>query len=146
MSCGGDRVAVGRHRREVGQLYQRKTVLDNRGNRVVVPDDRSVNVEMSYRSTATAKGEAEGQLSNEQVTFFVSTVDVDGWPIGVQGPWTQIRFDGRLWDCSAPPVLKRGRRRTEHWEFPARPAEGGDTRYVRDATQVTDDPNTWERL
>ena len=127
-------------------MYKRKTVLDNRGNRVVVPDDRSVNVEMSYRSLATAKGEAEGQLSNEQVTFFVSTVDVEGWPIGGQGPWTQIFFDGRLWDCSAPPVLKQGRRRTSHWEFPARPAEGGNLQYVRDATQVTDDPNTWERL
>ena len=137
-------VAVGRHRRQVGQLYGRKTVLDNRGNRVVVPDGVSRQVEMSYRSTATAKGEAEGQLSNEQVTFFVSTVDVEGMPIGGQGPWTQIHFDGRMWDCSAPPVLKQGRRRTEHWEFPARPAEGGDLRGVhKDAGPL---PEGWDTL
>ena len=137
-------VAVGRHRRQVGWLYGRKTVVDHRGNRVVVPDENPRNVEMSYRSLSTAKGEAEGQLSNEQVVFFVSTVDVHGEPIGSQGPWTQIYFDGRKWDCSAPPVLKQGRRRTEHWEFPAHPAKGGDLRGVHEDTAPT--PEGWDEL
>lgn len=174
-------MAVGRKRRvadqgiklrTVGTLYPRVIVKDSRGNRVVAPQDLKLpglpmlyaagtaTVCMSYRSLSTARGEVPGQLTNEEVRFYVDPVTVDGKLLsdlmedytnanydfdGVSvGPWTQIVFDNRVWEISAPPVFKRGTRRTSHWEMTARPINGGDTLHVRDAAKLAED--TMDRL
>ena len=166
-------MAVGRKRRgrldglipfQMGFLYPRFIVTDSRGNRVVVPQDATIPmggkiyktdgalaVRMSYQSLATSRGEIPGQLTNEEVKFYVSPIAEDGRVLAdlmrrytghetgqdvPVGPWTQISFDGRMWDISAPPVFKRGTRRTSHWEMTAHPSHGGDIARVRDAVEV----------
>lgn len=162
-------MAVGRKRRgslygllpfQSGFLYPRHIVKDSRGNRVVVPQDLSIpgnseyrvdgalSVRMSYQSLAASRGEIPGQLTNEEVKFYVAPVAEDGRVLAdvmrrytgteagqdvPMGPWTQISFDGRMWDISAPPVFKRGTRRTSHWEMTAHPAHGGDIARVPEA-------------
>lgn len=169
-------MAVGRKRRvaeretrlrATGTLYPRVIVKDSRGNRVVAPQDLQLpglpmttadgtaTVCMAYQSLSSTRGESPGQLTNEEVRFYVDPVTVDGRLLselmedytgerfydGVSvGPWTQIVFDNRVWEISSPPVFKRGTRRTSHWEMTARPINGGDTLGVRDATvPVVDD-------
>lgn len=168
-------MAVGRKRRvaergtrlrATGALYPRVIVKDSRGNRVVAPQDPKlpglpitvadgeVTVCMAYQSLSSTRGEIPGQLTNEEVRFYVDPVTVDGrllskvmedytgerFDAGVSvGPWTQIVFDNRVWEISGPPVFKRGTRRTSHWEMTARPIAGGDTRYVKDATVPVED-------
>ena len=169
-------MAVGRKRRvaeqgirlrATGVLFPRVIVKDSRGNRVVAPQDPqlpglpitaaqgAVTVCMAYQSLSSVRGEIPGQLTNEEVRFYVDPVTVDGRLLselmedytgerfrgGVSvGPWTQIVFDNRVWEISSPPVFKRGTRRTSHWEMTARPINGGDTLGVRDATvPVVDD-------
>lgn len=164
-------MAVGRKRRgrldgllpfQVGFLYKRFMVTDSRGNRVVAPQDASIlpagsnyqidgalTVRMAYQSLAVSKGEIPGQLTNEQVKFYVAPVAEDGSVLAdimrrytghesgqgsSVGPWTQIMFDDRMWDISAPPVFKRGTRRTSHWEMIAHPSAGGDVARVPNAT------------
>lgn len=163
-------MAVGRKRRvaeqeirlrTTGTLYPRVIVKDSRGNRVVAPQDLKLpgspitttdgtaTVCMAYQSLSSTRGEIPGQLTNEEVRFYVDPVTVDGRLLselmedytgerfrdGVSvGPWTQIVFDNRVWEISSPPVFKRGTRRTSHWEMTARPINGGDIQYVRDAT------------
>lgn len=163
-------MAVGRKRRgrldgllsfQIGFLYRRFIVTDSRGNRVVAPQDTTlpmggkdyktegaIAVRMSYQSLATSRGEVPGQLTNEEVKFYVSPIAEDGSVLAdlmrrytghesgqatPVGPWTQISFDGRMWDISAPPVFKRGTRRTSHWEMTAHPSHGGDIMRVPNA-------------
>ena len=162
-------MAVGRKRRvaeqgirlrTTGILYPRVIVKDSRGNRVVAPQDLTlpglpmtavdvgVTVRMAYQRLSSARGEVPGQLTNEEVQFYVDPVTVDGrllselmedyagghFSNGVSvGPWTQISFDGRMWDISAPPAFKRGTRRTSHWEMIAHPSNGGDIARVPNA-------------
>ena len=163
-------MAVGRKRRveeqgirprTTGVLYPRVIVKDSRGNRVVAPQDLQLpglpmtvadgtaTVCMAHQSLSSTRGEIPGQLTNEEVRFYVDPVTVDGRLLselmedytgerfrdGVSvGPWTQIVFDNRVWEISSPPVFKRGTRRTSHWEMTARPINGGDIQGVRDAT------------
>lgn len=163
-------MAVGRKRRvaeretrlrTTGTLYPRVIVKDSRGNRVVAPQDLKLpglpmttadgtaTVCMAYQSLSSTRGEIPGQLTNEEVRFYVDPVTVDGRLLselmedytgerfrdgGSVGPWTQIVFDNRVWEISSPPVFKRGTRRTSHWEMTARPVNGGDIQGVRDAT------------
>lgn len=127
-------MAVGRHRMMKGVLYGRKRVRDSRGNIHVVPDkDRAFVVNMAVRGVRSNKAEAKGQLTNEVYTLFVDPVLPDGSRLPDVGVWGMAECDGRVWDLSSPLFLKRGRRRTEHWEAEVRARPPSDLTGVVDA-------------
>lgn len=115
-------MAVGRHRGLTGVLYGRKRARDARGNLVTVPDlERPYRCRMSMKQIRANRGAAKGQLTNEVALILVEPRTVDGELLTDVGAWTLIEFDGKQWDAAAPPALKRGTRRTTHWEFECRP-------------------------
>ncbi|MFI9228984.1 phage head-tail adapter protein [Streptomyces rimosus] len=108
-------MSVQRRRGQKARVWRTVEMVDNRGNKVIVPDDRSpIEVRAAFIPQRSARAEVPGQ---QQIN--VMTMIVDPHLEGVS-LWSRVEFAGRQWDVVSPPAYHHGERRTRHWSIDIR--------------------------
>lgn len=100
-------------------IWPQKTVVNRRGETVVVPDpDRARQVRAWISPDRSSRAEVPGQVGIEAIEVGIAaSEDV--------GLWSRIVWDGREWDLVSPPAYHHGTRRTRHQTLTLRARSGG---------------------
>lgn len=104
-----------RRRGQPARIWKSRSVVDNRGNRVLVPDaDGPYEVRAAFIPQRSARAEVPGQ-AQINITRMIVDADLDGVSL-----WSRIEWRGALWDLVSPPAYHHGTRRTRHWSIDIR--------------------------
>lgn len=104
-----------RRRGQSARVWRTKTIVDNRGNEVVVIDeDNPIMVQAAFVPQRSARAEVPGQ-AQINVTRMIVAADLPDVTL-----WSRVQWRGRLWDVVTPPAYHHGTRRTRHWSIDIR--------------------------
>ena len=113
-------------------FYGTVTVIDRRGNEILVPDSsKRIDVRCVESADRSNRAEAPGQISVEVIRVIVPSglPDVNLWAIA--------HYDGRWWDIITPASRRHGKAGVRHFTFllRLRPNDGGLLKGVSDGDQ-----------
>jgi hypothetical protein len=104
-----------RRRGQAARIWKAKTVIDNRGNQVVMADaDGPHEVRAAFIPQRSARAEVPGQ-AHINVTRMIVAADLPDVNL-----WSRVEWAGRQWDVVTPPAYHHGTRKTRHWSLDIR--------------------------
>jgi hypothetical protein len=108
-------VSVQRRRGQTARIWKTRTVIDARGNELVVADaDGPYEVRAAFIPQRSAKAEVPGQQQINVTRMLVAA------NLGDVNVWSRIEWAGKQWDVVSPPAYHHGTRRTRHWSIDIR--------------------------
>jgi hypothetical protein len=109
-------VSYQRRRGVIAKVWKTKTVVDNRGNVVKMPDLESEPelVTVAQIPQRSARAEVPGQAIINVVRIIVNPNLTD------VNLWSRVEFNGKQWDLVTPPSYHHGTRHTRHWSIDLR--------------------------
>jgi hypothetical protein len=108
-------VSVQRRRGQLVRIWKTRTVVDQRGNQVILSDaDGPYQVVAAMIPQRSARAEVPGQAQINVMRMLV-TADLDDVNL-----WSRVEWRGRSWDVVSPPAYHHGTRHTRHWSIDIR--------------------------
>lgn len=112
-------MSVQRRRGQIALIYREKELVDEDGNRTLVPDLEGDPHRVRVHCTPNrgSRGEVPGQLP---INVFDMRFPAELEGVGL---FSRVYWDGKWWDPVTPPQRHFGIRRTRHdtWEIRERP-------------------------
>lgn len=91
------------------RLYARKIIQDGRSNEVITVDfDTYFDTTAAVIPQRSSRAEIPGQQIIDVVRLIVTH------ELPNVGLWSQVKYDGEMWDIAAPPAYHHGTRTTRH--------------------------------
>jgi len=108
-------VSFQRRRGQTALIWRSKTIIDNRGNEVSIPDaDGPYEVRAVFIPQRSSRAELPGQ-QQINVTRMIVSPDLEGVDL-----WSRVEWNGKQWDVVTPPAYHHGTRHVRHWSIDIR--------------------------